>query len=104
MANSIGRFGALLAAVFLLYSEQVSSAGRLKVLPVCFIGRSGAAPPPDPLHGAALSTPRKPVDSTGSRMHPARAQSVAYHVTDGPRCPSTPVLSASACEGLGRSS
>uniref|UniRef100_A0A131YDB5 Secreted protein n=1 Tax=Rhipicephalus appendiculatus TaxID=34631 RepID=A0A131YDB5_RHIAP len=59
MVNSIGRFGALAVAVFLLHAEQVCYIGRLRALPVCFIGRSRTAPLPDPLHGAAVSTSQK---------------------------------------------
>uniref|UniRef100_L7M9D7 Putative secreted peptide n=1 Tax=Rhipicephalus pulchellus TaxID=72859 RepID=L7M9D7_RHIPC len=73
MVSSTGRFGALPVALFLLHAEQVCSIGRLRVLPVCFIGRSGAAPSRDPLHGAAFSTLRKAADSTGKRKSPACA-------------------------------
>lgn len=66
---------------------------------MCFNGRSGAAPPPDSLYEAALSTPRKAAGSAKSRKLPPHVQSVAYHVRDAMHCPTVPVISARTREG-----
>uniref|UniRef100_A0A6M2DBD8 Putative secreted protein n=1 Tax=Rhipicephalus microplus TaxID=6941 RepID=A0A6M2DBD8_RHIMP len=86
--NFCFRFGALPVAVLLLHVELVCSLRRLRVLGVCFIGRSGAGSR-SASQGRSIFREKRRIQ-LGSCQCPMHARSVEYRVIIVMQCPSGP--------------